>query len=125
MVESRAWMIDHKPQKKWDARENLYLKRHGHSVMPRVLVITVSCGDHDHDRHLSSPVDLHVEPLLHFHLVLFTQVIKPWIGLTQITLNEVELRERDNKFTQVSSQQVQLKREDISVLISYTHLLGL
>lgn len=23
MVERRAWMSDHRPQKKWDARENL------------------------------------------------------------------------------------------------------
>lgn len=33
MVESLAWMIDHKPQKKWDARENLHSKTHGNFVM--------------------------------------------------------------------------------------------
>lgn len=33
MVESRAWMIDHKPQKKWDARENLHSKTNGNFVL--------------------------------------------------------------------------------------------
>lgn len=58
-----------------------------------VLSCTASCRvSLHHVLHLSSPVDLHVQPLLHFHLVLFTQVVKPWTGLAQIALNEVELR---------------------------------
>lgn len=36
MVESRAWMMDHKPQKKWDAKENLFsnIRMGGHCLFP-------------------------------------------------------------------------------------------
>lgn len=36
MVESRAWMTDHKPQKKWDARENLRSETHKALVVNHV-----------------------------------------------------------------------------------------
>lgn len=78
MVESRAWMMDHKPQKKWDAKENLYSKICGHCLFPksfnnyRLVLFSPE----------NSPVDFHVERLLHFQLVPCIQVIKSWIRCT-------------------------------------------
>lgn len=38
------------------------------------------------------PVDLHVQLLLHLHLVLFVQVAKLWVRLAQVALDEVKLK---------------------------------
>lgn len=38
------------------------------------------------------PVDLHVHLLLHLHLVLVAQVVKLWVWLAQVALDEVKLK---------------------------------
>lgn len=99
MVESRAWMTDHKPQKKWDAMENL------NSKTQLVLCVTFYCvfvQSLHRASPSSSPVDLHVHLLLHLHLILLTQVVKAWVSLTQIAFNEVELN-RGDRFKPLSS----------------------
>lgn len=41
------------------------------------------------------PVDLHVELLLHLHLVVLAQAVKLWVWLAQVALEEVKLKGRD------------------------------
>lgn len=122
MVDSRAWMMDHKPQKKWDARENLHLKTH-HFVL--YFSLNLSIVSLHRVLHLSSPVDLHVQLLLHFHLVLFTQVVKPSVGLAQVTFDEVELHRDVASSHRSAFDKHNRINEDTSALTCHTHLLGL
>lgn len=52
------------------------------------------------------PVDLHVHLLLHLHLVLVAQVVKLWVWLAQVALDEVELKGK-KQITQVGKIQTQ------------------
>lgn len=71
----------------------------------------------------SSPVDLHIQLLLHSHLVLIAQVVKPWVRFAQVAFDEVELRrETTHLLTSVGSEQ---KKKATGVRRSCTHLLGL
>lgn len=125
MVDNRAWMMDHKPQNKWDARENL--QEHTDTLVCSCffnLTIAQSCLESPRVRlhccllHLSSPVDLHVQLLLHLHLVLWAQVVEALVGLTQVAFNKVELR------TNISVSRP--LAEPIKCVLTYdTHLLGL
>lgn len=94
MVDSWAWMMDHKPQKKWDASENLQHKDTKCFLLPfsfslqypmSLCEVTCLCT-------LSSPVDLHVQLFFQLHLVLCAQAVEPLIWLAQVALDEVELR---------------------------------
>ena len=46
MVEILAWMMDHKPQKKWDAKENLQTHTHTHTLQIGVLQQHRSINSH-------------------------------------------------------------------------------
>lgn len=91
MVESRACMSDHRPQKKWDARENLCSKTYGQwlfwlsTVLIEYVMLCLLTT-------VLLPVDLHEHLLLHLHLVFFVQVVKPWVGFPQVALDEVKLK---------------------------------
>lgn len=88
MVESRACMSDHRPQKKWDARENLCSKTYGQWLSTVLIEYVMLCWL----TTVLLPVDLHVHLLLHLHLVFFVQVVKPWVGFPQVALDEVKLK---------------------------------
>lgn len=60
------------------------------------------------------PVDLHVQPLLHLHLVLFVQAVKLWVWLAQVALDEVKLKGK-KWITPVSKIQNSAIRSKISV----------
>lgn len=89
MVDSRAWMVDHKPQKKCDARENL--ERGGVKKKPKITTLFPPVRDVD-VRRRRSPVDLHVQLLHQLQLLPLAQAAEPPVGLAQVAPDEVQLR---------------------------------
>lgn len=117
MVDSRAWMMDHKPQKKWEASENL-------SETQTVRIFYWFWPSRAED-HLDSLVHLHVQLLLQLPLVLFAQNVKASIELPQVVFNEVKLlTNRQYKKTKVIYLLERDTRSNRSLLTNHTHLLG-